>query len=105
MEEGILVFDHMINVYHLNPTLEHYTCIVDLLSRAGHFDKAGAVIDLVPSYNCLQLWLSILGACCKLVNLELGIWAFEQSIKLDQRCVVAYVYLGNIYATASIRAI
>ena len=91
-----MFFDDMENVYCLKPTLEHYACMVDLFSRAGHFEKALVVIEKVPPSDCLQLWLDLLGACRKWLNVELGRWAFEQLVKLDEKCVTAYIYMGNI---------
>ena len=65
VEEGQMLFDDMENVYCLKPTLEHYACMVDLFSRAGHFEKAMVAIEKVPPSDCLQLWLNLLGACRK----------------------------------------
>ena len=61
VEEGEKLFDEMFAVYILMPTLEHYTCMIDLFGRAGHFDKAGALLDKVPHSCHLPLFSSILG--------------------------------------------
>mgnify|MGYP000249897984 CR=1 FL=1 len=103
MEEGEKLFDDMHDVYHLDPTLKHYSCMVDLFGRAGHFDKAQMLLDKMPYSDHLPLFLSVLGACRKWLNVKLGRWAFEQSIKLDEKCVVAYVCMENIYAAAGMQ--
>jgi hypothetical protein len=36
VDEGLRYFDCMCREYYITPVVEHYTCIVDLLSRAGH---------------------------------------------------------------------
>ena len=102
-EVGQRVFDIMVKVYDLTPSLEHYACMVDLLSRAGHLVKAIVVIEKVSSVDRIQLWLAFLGACQKWMNVELGIWAFEQAMELDANCASAYVCMGNIYAAAGMR--
>jgi pentatricopeptide repeat protein len=104
VEDGQMVFDIIGRVYHHMPTIEHYSCMVDLCSRAGHFDKAIAAIENVPVSNRLPLWLSLLGACSKWTNLALGKLAFEQSINLDEKCNAAYVSMANIYAAAGMHA-
>ena len=90
----------MIIVYGLTPTLEHYICLIELFSSSGQFDKAILVVEKVPPSDRLELWLGILGAWCKWVNLEVGRWVFDQARKLDEKCVTSYICMGNMYATA-----
>ena len=105
VEEGQRVFDDMDTMHwNLTPTLEHYTCMVDLFSRAGHFDKVMSVIEEVPFCDQLPLWLTLLGACYKWVNVHLGRWAFKRSLQLDEKCDASYVCMGNIYAAAGMHA-
>ena len=93
----------MYNIYALAPTLEHYACMVDIFGRAGNFDKAKAVLDEVTFADRLPLFLGLLGSCCKWVNVDLGTWAFRQSIELDEKCIAAYVCMRNIYAAAGMK--
>ena len=102
VEKGQKMFDDMYSLYHLTPTLEHYNCMVDLFGRVGHFEKAIVMIEKIPYVDRLQLWLTLLSACRKWVNVELGRWAFDQSIELDEKCGVAYVTMGNVYANAGL---
>ena len=51
------------------------------------------------SSDWLPLWLALLGARYKWVNVELARWAFEQAIQLDKNCAAPYICMGNIYAT------
>ena len=61
LEEGEKLFDDMCGVYKLSPTLEHYTCMIDLFSRAGHFHKIKSLFDnLSSSLDHLPLYLAIL---------------------------------------------
>ena len=83
MEEGERLFDEMCT-HQLTPSLEHYTCMVDLFSRAGHFDKAKMLLNKVPNSDYGPLLLAILGACGKWGNVKLGRWAFEKAVKLDE---------------------
>ena len=99
MEEGEQLFHEMRAAYCLEPILEHYTCMIDLFGRAGHFDKMKTLIDKVSNSRYLPLFLTVLGACRKWRNVKLGRWAFEQAIGLDERCSAAYVCMKNIYVS------
>ena len=82
LEEGEKWFEEMCNVYSFTPTVEHYTCMIDLYSRKGRIEKAKSLLDRVSSSDRLQLLLAILGVCFKEGNVNLGEWAFEQSIEI-----------------------
>ena len=84
LEEGEKFFDEMYAVYCLTPQIEHYTCMIDLYCRAGDFDKAKALLEKLPSCDHLPIFFIILGACQKWVNVNLGRWAFEQLVRLDE---------------------
>jgi pentatricopeptide repeat protein len=98
VDEGQLLLYDVVTLYSMKPTIEHYTCMVDLFGRAGRVDKAVAMLAKVPYSERLPMWLALLGACCKWANVDLGRWAFEQSVMLDEKCAIAYVCMGNIYA-------
>ena len=100
VEEGQVMFDGMHDVYQLPPTVEHYACMVDLFSRAGYFEKAVLEIEKVSAFERLPLWWSLLGACSKWLNVEVGKWAFEQAVEVDQKCADTYICMRNIYAAA-----
>jgi hypothetical protein len=78
--------------------------MIDLLTRAGHFSEATAVLGSLPSFEQLPLLLVFLGACQKWANLELAEWAFEKSLQLDEKCEIAYICMQNIYAMARMHA-
>ena len=48
VNEGQLYFDAMSSYYGISPALEHFTCMVDLFSRTGHFNEAMKVIKRMP---------------------------------------------------------
>jgi pentatricopeptide repeat protein len=103
VEEGQRVFDDIYWVCKLSPEIVHYSCMADLLGRAGQFENSILTIERVQPSDRLPLWVAFLGACCTALNMELGMWAFERCVQLDEKCTAAYVYMGNLYATASMR--
>jgi pentatricopeptide repeat protein len=86
--------------YGIVPTLEIYTCMIDLYSRAGQFDKTLIVINEMPHQADVAVWRIVLGACQKWGNVELGRWAFENAVQLDDEEAAAYVCMCNIYLDA-----
>ena len=98
-----MCFERMRADYGMIPTLEHYTCLVDLFGRAGHFENAVAVVEKMPTSDYLPVWTSLLGACQKWGNVELGRLAFEHAIRLDVKHVATYVCMRNIYIGADMQ--
>ncbi|KAH7405596.1 hypothetical protein KP509_15G077000 [Ceratopteris richardii] len=82
------------------PTLEHYTCVVDFVGRAGLTDKAMGIIDGMPINPDVCIWLSVLGACWNSHNVELGKVAFENVLSLDKKSEAAYICMYNIFIEA-----
>ncbi|XP_043725303.1 pentatricopeptide repeat-containing protein At3g46790, chloroplastic-like [Telopea speciosissima] len=49
--------------FGVGPGLEHYTCMVDMLGRAGHVEDAEALIERMKVEPDEALWGALLGAC------------------------------------------
>ena len=99
VNEACYYFKTMIEDYGIETTIEHYSAMIDLFGRAGHFEKAVYVIEKVAPSHRNQLWLALLGACRKWGNVRLGQWIFEHSVKLNENDASSYVCMSNIYAT------
>ena len=100
VKEGKRMLSNMEKVYFLTPEVEHYTCMVDLYGRAGQVEQTISVIKDMPFHADLSIWNTLLGACQKWGNVQLGVLAFEHVIQLDEKDVVAYVSLSNIFAAS-----
>lgn len=100
VEKGQMYFDAMKTSYGVSPSLDHYTCLIDLLGRVGHIDKAIEIAKTMPYQADSAVWKSILGACRKWRKVELGRQAFEFAISLDRDDAAAYVLMSNIYSAA-----
>eukprot|EP00253_Pinus_taeda_P001283 PITA_01283 len=98
--EGQLYFDSMSEDHGIIPSIEHYACMVDLLGRAGHLDRAKEFINSVPFEHGTKLWRIFLGACKIHGNVELGKQAAKSILKLEPEDVSTYVMLSNIFAAA-----
>ncbi|KAL1330151.1 hypothetical protein HN51_047306 [Arachis hypogaea] len=98
--KGWEVFDLMKNRYGIEPKIEHYGCMVNLLGRAGHLQEAfdlvrGMKIDPDP-----VLWGTLLWACRLHNNASLGEEVVEFLVSHDLANSATYVLLSNMYAAA-----
>lgn len=59
VEEGRRIFLSMINDYGVEPNVLHYTCMVDLLGRAGHLEEAKLLIGYMPIEPDRATWGSL----------------------------------------------
>lgn len=100
LDEGMECFDLMTRVYKLNPGLEHYSCIVDLLGRKGKFKEALEFIKSMPFDPDAAIWGALLGACKIYKNVDIGEYAAYHLYKLEPEAAVSYVEMANIYASA-----
>ncbi|XWS36538.1 hypothetical protein CRYUN_Cryun20dG0093300 [Craigia yunnanensis] len=100
VEEGRLVFNHMVNVVGFEPRLEHYGCMVDLLGRAGLLKEAEEFIFNMPITPDDVIWKALLGACKMHGNIEMGDRVAGILMNMAPRDSGAYVALSNIYASS-----
>lgn len=101
INEGLTLFYSMRDEYGINPTSDHYACLVDLLGRAGKLDAAYELINSMPAqYDKSGAWSSLLGACRVHKNVELGEIAARKLIQLEPHVDSHYVLLSNIYSSA-----
>eukprot|EP01018_Ginkgo_biloba_P020997 Gb_22288 [translate_table: standard] len=98
VNEGRQYFDSMSRVYHITPRLEHYTCLVDILGRAGCLDEALDIIQKMPFEPSAGVWGALLGACRIHCNIDLAERVAEHLFNLEPNKSGYYVLLSNIYA-------
>ncbi|KAA8537367.1 hypothetical protein F0562_026946 [Nyssa sinensis] len=101
VEEGRHYFSIMKEDYGLEPSMDHYGAMVDLLGRAGRLDEARDFIQGMPIEPGINVLGAMLGACKIHKNVELGEKAANKLFELDPEEGGYHVLLANIYATAS----
>ncbi|XP_065001199.1 pentatricopeptide repeat-containing protein At3g49710-like [Musa acuminata AAA Group] len=99
VDEGWKYFNSMKQKYDIEPGEEHYSCMLDLLARAGKFDEAEGLVKRMPFDPGLIGWSTLLSACRTHGNLELGAMAAEKLLQLEPANAAAYVMLSNMYAS------
>lgn len=100
VDEGHMYFLSMYHDHGIVPSLEHYACMVDILGRAGHLEKAEALILEMPFEPDALVWRTLLGACRIHGNIDLGKHAAECLLELEPQEAANYVLLSNMYALA-----
>ncbi|KAK8574655.1 hypothetical protein V6N13_034089 [Hibiscus sabdariffa] len=101
VEEGCKLFQLMTHVFRLVPLSEHLTCMVALLGRAGHLEKAYNLIIEYGDVSDSGTWGALLGACKVYGNAQLGEIASSHLFEIEPEDVGNYVLLANIYASSN----
>ncbi|PIA42079.1 hypothetical protein AQUCO_02100143v1 [Aquilegia coerulea] len=99
-EMGTKLFNLMVDNYNLNPRLEHYNCMVDLLGRSGCLEEAEALIRSMPIKPDAIIWKTLLSACKIHKNTEMANKIAEDVLQFDPQDAAPYVLLSNIHASA-----
>jgi len=100
VDDGWKYFHNMSKDYQITPSLKHYSCMVDLLGRAGHLTEAEDFINKMAIRPDVDVWASLLGACRIHNNIEIGERVAGNLFELDPKTSAHYVQLSNIYAEA-----
>ncbi|XP_038976201.1 pentatricopeptide repeat-containing protein At1g04840-like [Phoenix dactylifera] len=100
VERGLELFDSMRYDYKIEPNVKHYTCMVDLLGRAGRLDEALAFMEAMPIEPDFIVWGALFNACQSHKNVELAEFAAEKLLKLKPKHQGSYIFLSNMYAGA-----
>ncbi|KAJ7285387.1 hypothetical protein O6H91_05G047000 [Diphasiastrum complanatum] len=103
VDKGRQLFQSMCKDQGVTPTLDHYTCMVDLLGRAGCLSDAEDLISKIPIEPDAVVWMTLLGAARNHGHVEIGRRAFDHVLKLEPENAAAHVLLSNVYAAAAQR--
>ncbi|KAA8542505.1 hypothetical protein F0562_023657 [Nyssa sinensis] len=98
VKEGRWHFLSMKEEFRLQPMIEHYSCMVDLLGRAGFLDEAQEVIRTMNMKPDPIIWRALLGACRIHGHTQLGEFAIRNLLELEPKNGENYVLLSNLYA-------
>ncbi|VVA96544.1 unnamed protein product [Arabis nemorensis] len=100
VEDGQRYFAEMRDLYGIEPTVEHYGCMVDILSRAGRFEEAERLIKTMPIKPNVNIWGAVLNGCEIHENFDLADRIISVVSESEELGSGIYVLLSNIYAKA-----
>lgn len=99
VDEGQAFFNSMETVYTIRPDLEHFSCLIDLLGKAGRLSEAE---EHVQNYNFGHdpVVLGCLLSACRLHgDVDTGKRVATRLLNLQPVTSSPYVLLSNLYAS------
>lgn len=97
VEEGRKIFSLMNSKFNIPPNIKHYSCMIDLLGRAGVLNEAMELLESMPMEADAVAWGAMFFACQKHKNIELGERAAMKLLELDPHDSGIYVLLASMY--------
>ncbi|KAL6638561.1 hypothetical protein ACP70R_023672 [Stipagrostis hirtigluma subsp. patula] len=100
VEKGRKMFKSIQHVFGIEPTIEHYSCLVDLLGRAGYVREAKELVDsMKPGMRDEAILGTLLGACMMHNELEVATEVGEDLVGFDSSNSGGYTILANLFAS------
>ncbi|TQD86916.1 hypothetical protein C1H46_027533 [Malus baccata] len=104
LKKGKSLLENMKTQYGIVPKHEHYSCVIDLLCKAGQLEEALQLIRRMPMKPLASVWGALLSGCRVHKNVDLAELAVEELLQLENKDseeeAGAYVQLSNIYLGA-----
>ncbi|XP_024033077.1 pentatricopeptide repeat-containing protein At1g62260, mitochondrial [Morus notabilis] len=100
VEEGRRQFDSMIGEFGIEPRIEHYASLADILGRHGQLHEVMDLIKRMPLEPDKAVWGALLGGCRMHNNVELAQIAAQALMRIEPGSSAPYVLLYNMYADA-----
>ncbi|KAJ0111856.1 hypothetical protein Patl1_01854 [Pistacia atlantica] len=100
VDDGRRYFDMMINEYGIQPTIEHYGCLVDILCRTGNLEEARSIVERMPMRPNMVILMSLLSGARNHGNKDIGEYAANHLLEEAPETIGCYVVLSNMYAAA-----
>ncbi|KAJ6817354.1 pentatricopeptide repeat-containing protein-like [Iris pallida] len=99
VEEGRYYFELMRGKLQIEPRVQHYGCLIDLLGRAGLIEEATRVVaEMGPVQPDAMVWKSLLSSCVRHGDWVTGERAAVNAIGSAPQDSSSYVLLSNMYA-------
>lgn len=99
LQEAWTIFKSMKTEYKIEPCIEHYHCIIELLSQAGCFKEVEELIAEMPFEPDQTIWNSLLGACGTHKKTDLVNFIAKHLLTTLPEDPSILVTLSNAYAT------
>ncbi|KAK4268687.1 hypothetical protein QN277_025303 [Acacia crassicarpa] len=100
VKKGREILAEMESKYGVSPTIEHYTCVIDMLGRAGQLQEAYDLVLTMPIEANPIGWRALLAACHLHKNTDLAKIAAMKVIEIDPGHSGNYVLMSNVYGVA-----
>lgn len=101
IDEGRRFFREMRHTYGIEPTMRHYSAMVDVLGRNGRLQEAYEFVMDMPLEADPVVWRTLLGACQLHSSkdcIDIVSKVHERLLELEPRRSGNYVMFANIYS-------
>ncbi|KAK8585525.1 hypothetical protein V6N13_050503 [Hibiscus sabdariffa] len=102
VNRGRELFRSMVEDYGIHPSLQHYTCLLDLLGRSGYLEEAETIINTMPFKPDEPTWAALLSACKQYGNAKMAIRFADHLLSLKPEEPSTYILLSNVYASSGV---
>ncbi|XP_022891153.1 pentatricopeptide repeat-containing protein At2g03380, mitochondrial-like isoform X1 [Olea europaea var. sylvestris] len=99
IKEGWRYFNTMCKVYNIVPSMRHYVCMVNLLSRSGWLEEAFVFIEKMPIQPDVTVFGAFLHGCSIHSRFDLGDVAVQKMLEFRPHDASHYVLMSNLYAS------
>ncbi|KAI3498497.1 hypothetical protein L1887_34272 [Cichorium endivia] len=97
INQGKNIFNSITSLYKFEPSVEHYACMVDLLSRFGCFKEALGLIDSMKTVPPPSVWGALLAGSLVHRNIEIGEMAAYCLFEMEPKNASNYIALCSLY--------
>ncbi|KAF9594988.1 hypothetical protein IFM89_035761 [Coptis chinensis] len=100
VDEAFRLFGSINKLYGIEPSIEHYSCMIEVLGRAGKFKNAQEFIDASIPFDPVPLvWNTLLSASRIHGNMRVAKYAAEKLLDLEKNNLTANVLLEQVLLT------
>ncbi|KAI9154027.1 hypothetical protein LWI28_020093 [Acer negundo] len=94
------IFDSMSAEYGIQPSVEHYACMVGVLSRARRLSEAAEFISNMPIEPSAKVWGALLNGASVSGDVELGKFVCDHLFEIEPENTGNYIIMANLYSQA-----
>ncbi|CAL0307436.1 unnamed protein product [Lupinus luteus] len=94
-------FALMMNKYEIEPSIKHYTCMVEVLGQASLLEEAEELIKGMSIKSDAIIWGSLLSSCRKHGNVEMAKRAARKVCELDPTDASGYILMSSVQAASN----
>ncbi|KAL6292038.1 hypothetical protein ACE6H2_000180 [Prunus campanulata] len=91
------LFHSMVKDYHIEPSPQHYSSMVDMLGHAGKLEEAEELMSQIPRQPGFSLLQSLLGACRIHGNVEMAERVADTLMRLEPMESGSFLLMSNLY--------
>jgi len=95
---GRNIFYQMATKFRIEPNVEHYACMVDLLGRAGLLKEATDIVRNMSIEPNEYIWGALLNSCRMYKDMDIAEETASQILTLKSKITGSIMLLSNIYA-------